>query len=250
MNRGIVYLVGAGPGDPTLISVKGRRCVRQADVVLHDRLIHPDLLTEARRNAILIDVGKRRGREDERQTEIHELMISYARQDKVVCRLKGGDPFVFGRGGEEVEALREAGIPYEVVPGISSIMAGPAAAGIPLTHRDHTHGFLVLTGSRSVNYAAAEWEAARTLLKAGGTVIIVMGSERVRDITAHLAGAGVPTTTPAAAIVRATWPEQEVRFGTLGAIGEDPVGPSPALLVFGNVVEFAHSIGSSGGHSH
>src|SRR5262245_26403969 len=120
MSAALVYIVGAGPGDPDLISVKGRRCVRRAEVILHDRLIHPRLLAEARSDAKLIDVGKRRGRENERQQEIHRLMIEYARQGKTVCRLKGGDPFVFGRGGEEVEALLAAGISFEIVPGISS----------------------------------------------------------------------------------------------------------------------------------
>ena len=117
MKPTLVTIVGAGPGDPDLISVKGRRCVRQADVILHDRLVHPRLLAEARADAKLIDVGKRRGREDERQLEIHRLMIAHAQQGRTVCRLKGGDPFVFGRGGEEMAALIDAGIPFEVIPG-------------------------------------------------------------------------------------------------------------------------------------
>ena len=234
-----VYIVGAGPGDPDLISVKGRRCVRRADVILHDRLVHPRLLTEARSDARLVDVGKRRGREDDRQLEIHRLMIDYARQGKIVCRLKGGDPFVFGRGGEEVEALIAAGIPFEVVPGISSVMAAPAAAGIPLTHRDYTHGFLVLTGSRSVDFHSAEWEAARIILKSGGTVVVLMGGGRIADIIGHLTKSGCSPKTPAAAIARATWPGEEIRFGTLENIDEGDALEFPALLVLGNVVEFA-----------
>ena len=162
--EGFVYIVGAGPGDPDLITVKGRRCVRRADVILHDRLIHPGLLHEARPNAIVVDAGKRFGHEDQQQAEIHNLMIQYAREGNIVCRLKGGDPFIFGRGGEEVVVLKAAGIPYAVVPGVSSFTAAPAAAGIPLTHRDYTHGFLVITGSRSAGFESAEWKAARELV--------------------------------------------------------------------------------------
>src|SRR5688572_18287803 len=135
-SSGMVYIVGAGPGSPDLITVKGRRCIRRADVVLHDRLIDPRLLLEARKNATVIDAGKRFGHEEEQQREIHELMVAYARQGLVVCRLKGGDPFIFGRGGEEVAVLKAERIPYEVVPGVSSLTAAPAMAGIPLTHRE------------------------------------------------------------------------------------------------------------------
>jgi len=149
MKSGFVYIVGAGPGDPDLITVKGRRCVRHADVILHDRLIHPGVLAEARPKAIVIDAGKRFGHEDQQQAEIHSLMIKYAREGNEVCRLKGGDPFIFGRGGEEVAILKAAQVPFEVIPGVSSFTAAPAAAGIPLTHRDYTHGFLVITGSKS-----------------------------------------------------------------------------------------------------
>src|SRR5687767_12678587 len=122
-SRGFVYIVGAGPGSPDLITVKGRRCIRTADVILHDRLIDPEILAEARAGAMLIDAGKRFGHEDQQQTEIHKLMLEYAEQGLTVCRLKGGDPFIFGRGGEEVAVLKAAKIPYEVVPGVSSITA-------------------------------------------------------------------------------------------------------------------------------
>ena len=246
MKPTLVTIVGAGPGDPDLISVKGRRCVRQADVILHDRLVHPRLLAEARADAKLIDVGKRRGREDERQLEIHRLMIAHAQQGRTVCRLKGGDPFVFGRGGEEMAALIDAGIPFEVIPGISSATAAPAAAGIPLTHRDYTHGFLVVTGSRSVDFASPEWEAAKVLLKAGGTVVVLMGLERLADIVKYLTESGCSPQTPAAAIAKATWPEQEVRFATLQSIDQSKELKSPALLVLGNVVEFARGIRGRG----
>src|SRR5687767_15011432 len=144
--NGIVYIVGAGPGDPGLITVKGLACLRAADVVLYDRLAAPELLGEAPVHAELIDVGKEPKAHRRSQVEINALLIEKAREGKTVVRLKGGDPFVFGRGGEAVEELAEAGISFEVVPGISSIVAGPNYAGIPLTHRDHRCSLSVITG--------------------------------------------------------------------------------------------------------
>lgn len=239
MKAGYVYIVGAGPGDPDLITVKGRRCVRQADVILHDRLIHPGVLSEARPKAVLVDAGKRFGHEDQQQAEIHNLMIKYAREGNVVCRLKGGDPFIFGRGGEEVAVLRAAGVPYEVVPGVSSFTAAPAAAGIPLTHRDYTHGFLVITGSRSAGFETPEWRAARDLLKAGGTVVVLMGLARLAAISSSLKDNGCDPNIPAALIARATWPDEQVRFGTIDTIaGEAAHLSSPAILVLGTVIGF------------
>jgi uroporphyrin-III C-methyltransferase len=236
---GIVYIVGAGPGHPDLITVKGRRCVRQADVILHDRLIDPDLLAQARSKAIIIDSGKKFGHEDEQQAAIHNLMIDYARQGNNVCRLKGGDPFIFGRGGEEVAVLKAAGIPFEVVPGVSSFTAAPATAGVPLTHRDYTHGFLVIAGSKSAGFETAEWRAARELLKSRGTVVVLMGLARLDAIAASLIQNGCPGNTPAAVIARATWPDEEVRFGTIADIHQKAANlPTPAILVMGNVIEF------------
>src|SRR5579884_2957413 len=164
--HGFVYIVGAGPGDPDLITVKGLRCIRQSDVVLYDRLVDARLLTEVRPDAKLIDVGKRKGTEDIQQARIHRLMVQYALAGKIVCRLKGGDPFVFGRAAEEIEALREANVGFEVVPGLSSVTAVPTAAGISLTERAQTHAFIVIAGSRSLDFASAEWDAARRLLDA------------------------------------------------------------------------------------
>jgi uroporphyrin-III C-methyltransferase len=241
----LVYIVGAGPGDPDLISVKGRARLREADVVLHDRLVHPRLLEEARVDAQRIDVGKRRGREDERQSEIHKLMIENARQGKTVCRLQGGDPFIFGRVGEEIQALLSAGIPFEIIPGVSSVTAGPAAAGIPLTHRDSAHGFLVITGSRSTSFDAPEWRAARTLLQAGGTVVVLMGLARLSEITAHLKDNGCPANTPVAVVAHASLPEQEICIGTLENV-QGPAEEPPALLILGDVVRFAKNPGISG----
>jgi len=239
---GFVYIVGAGPGNPDLITVKGRRCVRQADVILHDRLIHPGVLAEAKPKAVLIDAGKRFGHEDQQQAEIHTLMIDYARQGKIVCRLKGGDPFIFGRGGEEVAVLKAAQVPYEVVPGVSSFTAAPAAAGIPLTHRDYTHGFLVIAGSKSAAFDTAEWQAARDLLKSSGTVVVLMGLARLETISSSLIESGCAPGMPAVVIARATWPDEQVRFGTLQNIHEQAGGlTSPAILVLGNVLGFGKS---------
>ena len=238
---GVVYIVGAGPGDPELITVKGLRCLRQSDIILHDRLISTGLLTQARGDAVLIDVGKRFGHEDRQQPEIHRLMIEYAQQGKTVCRLKGGDPFIFGRGGEEADALLAAQIRFEIVPGVSSVTAAAVAAGFPLTHREHNHGFLVITGSRSVDFEAAEWSAARSLLRSGGTVVVFMGLVRIEAIIANLLQSGCPPDLPAAVVSRATWPSEETRVGTLGDIYQKSEGLSaPALLIMGNVVALSH----------
>ena len=239
--RGMVYIVGGGPGDPDLITVKGLKSLRESDVILHDRLISTGLLTQARGDALVIDVGKRFGHEERQQPEIHRLMIDFAQQGKSVCRLKGGDPFIFGRGGEEATALMEAGICFEIVPGVSSITAAAVAAGFPLTHRDQNHGFLVITGSRSASFDSAEWAAARILVKAGGTVVVFMGLVRLEAIVANLVDHGCSLTVPAAVVSRATWPTEETRAGTLQDIFQKSAGMSaPALLILGNVVALSH----------
>src|SRR5262249_52319245 len=197
---GTVFIVGAGPGNPDLITVRGLTCLRRADVVLHDRLIDLHLLEEAKPAAEIISVGKEAGEEDLQQEYIHWLMIQKAREGKDVCRLKGGDPFVFGRGGEEAQALSEAGIPFEVVPGVSSAIAVPAFAGIPVTHRHHAHSFMVIAGSRSHDLGSPEWHAASSLVKAGGTVIVLMSLSRVRVIAETLIARKCLPTTPVAVI--------------------------------------------------
>jgi len=197
------------------------------------------MLAEARPKAILIDAGKRFGHEDQQQADIHNLMIKYAREGQEVCRLKGGDPFIFGRGGEEVAVLKAAQIPFEVIPGVSSFTAAPAAAGIPLTHRDYTHGFLVVTGSRSAGFDTPEWRAAKDLLKARGTVVVLMGLARLEAISENLTASGCDPNLPAAIVSRATWPDEQVRIGTLGQIHTESAGlSSPAILVLGNVIAF------------
>src|SRR5204863_382953 len=215
---GRVYLDAAGPGNPDLITVRGLTCLREADVVMHDRLIDLHLLEEARPEAEIINVGKEPGDDRLRQEHIQWLMIERARKGKSVCRLKGGDPFVFGRGAEEARALVEAGIPFEIVPGVSSAIAAPAWAGIPVTHRDHAHSFMVITGSRSHDLESAEWLAARALIKAGGTVVVVMGFSRIRSIIESLVTGKCDSSTRIAVISTGTRPSQDCRVGTLGDI--------------------------------
>src|SRR5437764_8875686 len=208
---GVVYIVGAGPGNPDLITVRGLTCLREADVVFHDRLIDLHLLEEARPGAEVINVGKESGDEDLQQEHIEWLMIEKAREGKSVCRLKGGDPFVFGRGAEEAKALSDAGIPFEIVPGVSSAISVPAYAGIPVTHRDHAHSFMVITGSRSLDLDSPEWLAASMLVKAGGTVIVLMGLSRLGEIAERLIAGECAATTPAAVISKGSYLSQDCR---------------------------------------
>jgi uroporphyrin-III C-methyltransferase len=237
VSSGIIYLVGAGPGDPDLITVRGLACVREADVILHDRLVSRRILDEARSGAEIIDVGKEHGDENPQQERIHALMIDRARRGRSVCRLKGGDPFVFGRGGEEIQALRRAGIPYIAVPGVSSAFAAPAAAAIPITHRDISHSFMVIAGNRSVDLNSAEWTAARSVVQAGGTLVVVMGLARLPLIVRSLLDSGCAGSLPVAIISKATMTDQKTRIGTLEKIRTLTEGlESPATIVIGRVV--------------
>src|SRR5437870_7118675 len=240
---GVVYIVGAGPGNPDLITVRGLMCLREADVVLHDRLIDLHLLEEARPDAEIVNVGKEpyddniENIESIQQKHIQWLMIEKAREGKNVCRLKGGDPFVFGRGGEEARALSEAGIPFEIVPGVSSAIAVPAYAGIPVTHRDYAHSFMVMAGSRSHDLESPEWMAARALVKANGTVVVLMGLARIRAIVESLLAGECASSIPVAVISNGTLPGQDCRIGTLGDITNRIDGIKPrAIIVIGVVV--------------
>jgi uroporphyrinogen III methyltransferase/synthase len=240
---GTVYIVGAGPGNPDLITVRGLTCLREADVVLHDRLIDLHLLEEARPEAEIINVGKEPGDESLQQEHIQWLMIEKAREGKNVCRLKGGDPFVFGRGGEEARALAEAGILFEIVPGVSSAIAVPAYAGIPVTHRDYAHSFMVIAGSRSHDLGSPQWLAASALVKAGGTVIVLMGLSRLAAIVAQLLSNDCNPATPVALISRGTYLIQDCRTGTLADIMDEAEGlKPPAIIVLGEVVSLRNSI--------
>jgi uroporphyrinogen III methyltransferase/synthase len=246
-----VYLVGAGPGDPGLLTRRGAALLARADVVLYDRLVSPALLDLARSGAALIDVGKRpdaeagaaggRPGQDERQEEIARLLVEHGRNAGVVVRLKGGDPFLFGRGGEEVEALAAAGIPFEVVPGVTSAFAAPAIAGIPVTHRGVASSVTVVTGRvggspGGEGAGAPDWEA---LARAGGTLVILMGmSTRAAIADALIAGGRAPDT-PAAVIAHATTAAQRVAHTTLAGLAAVALD-SPAVIVVGPVAALAH----------
>jgi uroporphyrin-III C-methyltransferase len=231
-----VYLVGAGPGDPGLITVRAVEILRRADVVLYDRLVNPILLGYAPPNAECIYVGKERGAPGRpRQERIHEQLIRYARIGKIVVRLKGGDPFVFGRGGEEALALAEAGIAFEVVPGISSSIAAASAAGIPVTHRGVSAGFAVFAGQEAAdgNGDGIPWKAAANI----PTAVFLMGVERLPLIVSRLIDEGRDPATPVAVVSNGTLPTQLVVTGTLSTIVDLATGVlPPAAIVVGDVV--------------
>ena len=241
---GKVYLVGAGPGDPELITLKGLRCLRMADVVVYDRLVNLSLLDEAPSKAERVFAGKKTGCHAVEQEEIHALLIDRARQGRFVVRLKGGDPFVFGRGGEEALALAQAGIPFEVIPGVSSAIAVPAYAGIPVTHRDHASSVTIVTGHGRYPHGSAgvNWE---TLAKVGGTLVILMGVDTLPHVTRQLLDGGLPADTPAAVIQQGTIAGQRVVTGTLVNIAECARRAnimSPAITVIGAVVALRDSL--------
>jgi uroporphyrin-III C-methyltransferase len=214
---GTVYLIGAGPGDPELITVKGLKLLRRADVVIYDRLAPPELLREARPDAEQIDGGKQPHQHRLSQEAINALLIDRAQKGLNIARLKGGDPFVFGRGGEEAIACREAGIPFVVVPGVSSAIAVPAYAGVPVTHRQLATSFTVLTGHEDPNSASNTIDYA-ALVKLGGTLVLLMGVSHLPKIVAHLLVAGMTPDTPAVSIEWGTTPQQRVVTATLATI--------------------------------
>ena len=235
---GKVYLVGGGPGDPDLITVKGLKLLRRADVVLYDRLVASELLNEAPDTAELILVGKTPGKHSLVQAEIDRLMVEKAQTAEVVVRLKGGDPFIFGRGGEECQVLADAGIPFEVVPGVSSIQAVPAYAGIPLTHRDLASQFTVITAhDRDSNLP--NWNN----LPRQGTLVFMMGVAHLAEIVAGLRAHGWPKDTPVAVIHRGTTCEQQVVTSTLDqiAVQASHLKP-PSIIVVGEVVSLSQSL--------
>ena len=238
---GIVYLVGAGPGDPGLITVRGMECLQRAGVVIYDRLANPALLAYAS-DAELIDVGKDPNHAVGMQSRINDLLIAHAWAGKVVVRLKGGDPFVFGRGGEEAEALVEAGIRFEVVPGVSSAVAAPAYAGIPVTHRDLACSFSVIAGHRAafVEDPACDW---RRLAQASDTLVFLMGVKNLPHIVDAVLAAGRPALTPVALIERASGARQRTVVGTLETItGAAADVEPPAVIVIGEVVRLREKL--------
>lgn len=235
---GKVSLVGAGPGDPGLLTLRGLECLRSAEVIVYDRLIGPEILSHARPGAELIYCGKSPGQQAMTQDQINALLVDRARAGKVVCRLKGGDPFVFGRGGEEALALVEHGIEFEVVPGVSSAIAAGAYAGIPVTHRGLATSFTVATGHEDPGKPdrQVDW---RSLARAGDTLVVLMGVGQLEQIVAQLLAAGRPPDTPAALVSWATLPQQRTLRSTLQAVAAEAraynVRP-PAVLIVGDVV--------------
>src|SRR5258706_15060972 len=234
---GKVYLIGAGPGDPGLITVKGLNILREADVILYDRLAPPELLGEAKPGAVLIDVGKSRDQHKMSQSEINAQFVKFAGEGKIVARLKGGDPFVFGRGGEEAEACVAAGIPFVVIPGISSAIAVPAYAGIPVTHRDFTSSFAVITGHEDPRASVAlDYNALAKI----GTLVFLMGAHQLPKIAAALMAAGRDSSTPVACIENGTTPRQRTITGTLSTISEIAERAelkAPTTIVIGEVAK-------------
>lgn len=242
--RGFVYLIGAGPGDPGLITVKGRDCLAKAQVVLYDYLANDELLRLAPKGAELIYAGKVGGEHNREQNQINELLVEKALAGNVVARLKGGDSFIFGRGGEECEALVAAGIPFEVIPGITAAVGATSYAGIPLTHRGVTTSVAFVTGHESHGKANTEidWEG---LSLGSGTVVFYMGIKNLPQITANLLAHGRAPQTPVALIRWGTRPEQEVLVGTLADIAEKAREASfraPAITVVGEVVNLRETL--------
>jgi len=241
--NGKVYLVGAGPGNLGLVTLRAKECVENADVIVYDHLANPDILGWARDDAEIIYAGKQPG-ESRTQQEINSLLIDKAREGKQVVRLKGGDPFVFGRGAEEAEVIAEAGIPFEIVPGITSAIAGPAYAGIPMTHRAHNSHVTFFTGHEdptktetAIDYAA--------LAKLGGTQVMLMGVERLGRVTSEMLKHGVRSDLPVALVRWATTGQQETLTGTLSNIAQQAVAngfEAPAVAVFGDVVSLRDNL--------
>ena len=237
INNGTVYLVGAGPGDLGLVTLRAKECIENADVIVYDHLANPDLIGWARDNAEIIYAGKQPG-EGQTQREINALLIDRAREGKVVVRLKGGDPFVFGRGAEEALEIANSGIPFEIVPGVTSAIAGPAYAGIPLTHRAHNSHVTFFTGHEdpqkmesSIDYAA--------LAKLGGAQVMLMGMERLGAVTSEMLKHGVRGDLPVALVRWATTGQQETLTGTVSDIAQKALAKgfkAPAVAVFGSVV--------------
>jgi uroporphyrin-III C-methyltransferase len=245
VSQGRIVLVGAGPGDPELITLRGLRWLRRAEVIVYDQLAAPDLLDEAPEDALRIFAGKSAGRHYLEQSAINAILIHHARRGRLVVRLKGGDPFVFGRGGEEMLACARAGVAVEVVPGVSAAIAVPAAAGIPVTHRGCASSFAVVTGHEdpAKPESAVDWDRLATAVD---TLVILMGVGTLPRITARLLAAGRSGDTPAAVIHRGTTQAGETVVGTLGDIAARAARlRAPAVIVIGETVAFRSLLAGS-----
>ena len=241
--QGKVYIIGAGPGDPGLITVKGLRCLKEADVVIYDHLVSEEIVRQAKEPAHLIYAGKKGGEHTLPQDEINRRLVEEAKQGNIVARLKGGDPFIFGRGGEEAETLAQAGISFEVIPGVTSAVAVPAYAGIPLTHRGYTSTLAFVTGHEdpTKDKSDIDWETLAGI----GTLVFFMGVKNLRHITTNLMVHGKEGDTPAALIRWGTTEDQETLTGTLSDIARKAEARKfspPAILVVGDVVNLRNSL--------
>ncbi len=228
---GKVYLIGAGPGDPDLLTQKAARLLAQADIVLHDGLVSREVLALISPNAQILDVGKRAGKKLLTQDEINSLLVAYANSHETVIRLKGGDPSIFGRAGEEISALREAGVPFEIVPGITAALASAAAAGISLTDRRMASQVLFTTFSRGSDASAMDWGC----VTATTTLVLYMPGCDYAEVAARLREDGLPEDLPCVVVSQAGSSQQQVRWLTIAALAREKKLPAPALLIVGRV---------------
>lgn len=240
---GKVFLVGAGPGDPDLLTVKAVRLLAAANVVLHDALVSREILSLLPRNAMVIDVGKRAGKKLLTQDEINALLVSYAADQKMVIRLKGGDPSIFGRAGEEISALREAGVKFEIVPGITSALGAAAAAGISLTDRRVASQVLFTTFSRGADGSAMDWGC----VTATTTLVLYMPGPDYAEVANRLLEGGLPADLPCVIVSRASASQQQVRWSNVARLASEEKLPAPALLIVGraasqHVQEFSDAV--------
>jgi len=241
-SHGKVFLVGAGPGDPGLLTIKAYMLLKKCDIVIYDALLNEEIVKYVPDNTEKVFIGKSRHHSRLSQEDVEKMMVEKAREGKTVVRLKGGDPFMFGRGGEEAETLTDAGIQWEVVPGVSSGIAAPAYAAIPLTHRDCASSVTFITGHDASNKPKVEWDKIR---KAFNTLVIYMGVTNIREIVKQLLRSNYLPDTPVAIIESGTTAKQKIRTGTLGTItglvNADPV-ETPALIVVGDVVKYREKL--------
>lgn len=232
---GKVFLVGAGPGDPELLTLKAAKVLRSAEVVLHDELVSREILRLIPSTAELVNVGKRSGKPSPRQADISQLLVQYALLGFSVVRLKGGDPFIFGRGGEEMEALRQAGIEVEIVPGVTAALGAAATAQVPLTHRELSSTLILVTGSSKQSEHIANWPDR---LPSNATVVVYMPGD-LKQLQNRLLGSGVSPTTPCAIISEATTKSEQTHITHVANLADSPTLAAPKLLVIGEVVRLA-----------